>query len=160
MAGKETVRAMREGFALKVLGLGLVLTLILSGCAPVYALTRERGAAPEQVVESFYDWYLGYPGNALADGAYRSGGPLTEEFVEKVDAIVASFDRGGYDPFLCAQDFPEDLVIDRATVSGNQARVIVHQSWNDGTEYGVVRSVAVELQQIGGWWMITDIICR
>jgi hypothetical protein len=112
------------------------------------------------VVESFYDWYLSYPGNVVTDGAYRSSEYLTEEFVEKVDAVVASFDQGGYDPFLCAQDIPGDLFADEAMVSGDEAAVVVHQVWNVGTEYEVAHDVVVELQMVDGAWTIADIVCR
>jgi hypothetical protein len=45
------------------------------------------------------------------DGAYRSSEYLTPEFVRKVDEIVASFDKGGYDPFLCAQDISGEFTV-------------------------------------------------
>ena len=145
---------------LSILGLLMVLTIIVSGCAPVRALTRAKTAAPEEVVERFYDWYLQYPGNVIADGAHRSSQYLTEGFVEKVDTVVASFEQGGYDPFLCAQDVPGDLIIGDAEVSGNQATVTVQEVWNPGTEVEFVREVVVELEMMGGGWRISNIICR
>jgi hypothetical protein len=110
---------------------------------------------PEQVVESFYWWYAGYPGNPLADGAYRSSGNLTGEFIQKIDEIVASFDRGGYDPFLCAQDVPEEFTLDEpATVSEDKASLVVHTSF-EGHVF------TVELRQVDGCgrWQISDVIC-
>jgi uncharacterized protein YceK len=142
------------------LSLTMVLTLILSGCAPVRSVLRAKGAAPEAVVESFYDWYLQYPGNVIADGAHRSSQYLTEGFVGKVDAVVASFEKGGYDPFLCAQDVPGDLVVGEAEMSGNQARVAVQEVWNPGTEAEFVKEVVVELEIMGGAWRIANVICR
>jgi hypothetical protein len=150
----------RNRFGLSVLGVLMVLAVIVSGCAPVRALTRGKTAAPEEVVESFYDWYLQYPGNVIADGAHRSSQYLTEGFVEKVDAVVASFEKGGYDPFLCAQDMPGDLIVGHAEVSGNQAKVTVQEVWNPGTEVEFVKEVVVELQMMGGAWTIANIICR
>ena len=47
-----------------------------------------------------------------------------------MDEIIASFDKGGYDPFLCAQDIPGEFAIEKAVVSGDQASVIVHEIWN------------------------------
>ena len=50
----------------------------LSGCGPVPSpSTAPEG--PEDVVDIFYCWYITYPGNPLADGAYRSSKYLTEE---------------------------------------------------------------------------------
>jgi hypothetical protein len=157
---KETTQMKTKSFAFLGLSLAMVLTLILSGCAPVSSVLKAQGAAPEAVVERFYDWYLGYPGNAAADGAYRSSEYLTEEFVEKVDAIIASFDQGGYDPFLCAQDIPGDLIVGDAVLSGDEASLVVHEVWNTGTEYESVHYVTVELQMVDGAWKIADVICR
>ncbi|MGD9029403.1 MAG: DUF3828 domain-containing protein [Anaerolineae bacterium] len=150
----------RNRFGLSVLGVLMVLAVIVSGCASVRALAGGKTAAPEEVVESFYDWYLQYPGNVIADGAHRSSQYLTEGFVEKVDAGVASFEKGGYDPFLCAQDVPGDLIVGEAEVSGNQARVTVQEVWNPGTEFEFVKEVVVELEMMGGGWTIANIICR
>jgi hypothetical protein len=123
--------------------------------------TPDAGAmTPEEVVESFYDWYLGYIGdpasgevrNPMADGAYRSSEYLTGEFVQKVDGIIASFDKGGYDPFLCAQDIPESFTVDEALVSGDKASLVVHTSFEGHT-------FVVEAEQVSGRWAISDVIC-
>ena len=94
---------------LLVVSVVVALSFVLGGCspAPASSATFEAAAvAPEQVVERFYDGYLGYPGNVLVDGAYRSSEYLAEEFVQKVDKIIASFEKGGYDPFLYTQSVP------------------------------------------------------
>jgi hypothetical protein len=80
------------------------LAMLLSGCssAPEPAAASPSDMTPEEIVMSFYDGYIAYPGNPLVDEAYRSSEYLTEEFVQKVDGIIASFDHGGYDPFLCS----------------------------------------------------------
>ncbi|MGD2177241.1 MAG: hypothetical protein PVG71_05400, partial [Anaerolineae bacterium] len=115
--------------ALSLFSIVAVLAVVISGCAPVRALSRPKATAPvgaaeiyqsvaqqnvlaTEVVQSFYDWYLGYPGHVMAEGAYRSSEYLTGSFIEKVDEIVASFEGGGYDPFLCAQDVPGNLIVD------------------------------------------------
>jgi uncharacterized protein YceK len=147
-------------FAPFVFSMMVVLAVVLSGCTPVRALSKVKTAAPEEVVESFYDWHLGYPGNVMVGRAYRSSEYLTQEFIEKVDEIIASFDKGGYDPFLCAQDVPGDLVFDKAVVSGGEASVIVHEVWNPGTEYEAITDVLVNLRMMDGQWKISDIFCK
>ena len=59
---------------LLVLSVTVGLTVLLCGCspAPSPAAGSPSSATPEEVVESFYRWYIDYPGNQLADGAYRS----------------------------------------------------------------------------------------
>ncbi|MBN1890944.1 MAG: DUF3828 domain-containing protein [Thermoflexales bacterium] len=114
---------------------------------------------PEMIVESFYAWYLNYSGdranprNPLVDGAYRSSEHLTLGLVQKVDGIVASFDKGGFDPFLCAQDIPERISLDKAIISGDVARVVVHTSFEG-------HAFTVALQQVAGVWKMSDVLCE
>jgi len=144
-------------FTLLVLFVGLAVAV--AGCGSS-AAKASPAVAPESVVKDFYQWYLGYSGNVMVDGAYRSSAHLTQEFIQKVDEIIASFDRGGYDPFLCAQDRPGGQSFDQALVSGDTARVVVHNIWNPDTEYEISTDVTVDLQKVDGEWKISDIICR
>jgi hypothetical protein len=118
---------------------------------------------PEQVVESFYGWHVGYiqnVGNPMADKAYRSSEYLTEEFVRKVDGVIASFDEGGYDPFLCAQDVPGEFIVEEAAVSGEAASVVMRETWNPGTQYELTQNLEVSLRLVDGRWKIADITVR
>jgi hypothetical protein len=113
---------------------------------------------PEQVVADFYRWYLGQ-GNLLSSRAYRSNEHLSEAFIRRVDETIASFHRGAYDPFLCAQDIPRDMRLDPALVEEGQARVGVHGLWNVGTQYETANDVVIHLQRTRGRWQIVDIAC-
>jgi hypothetical protein len=148
--------------SLLVLGAALALSIVSAGCrpAPASSATSDPStAAPGEVVERFYEWYVGYPGNALVDGAYRSSEYLAGGFVQQVDEIIASFDKGGYDPFLCAQDVPASFTVAPATVSGDEASVVVHEIWNPGTEVELVHDVTVTLRTVDGAWKIVGITC-
>ena len=147
---------------LLVVSVVVALSFVLGGCSPAPASSATFEAsvvAPEQVVERFYDEYLGYSGNALVDGAYRSSEHLAEEFVQKVDEIIASFEKGGYDPFLCAQDIPASVSVEAADVAGDEARVILHEIWNPGTEFELIHDVEVTLRMVDGAWKIVDVAC-
>ena len=148
-------------FAALVLStLALVAALGLSGCGPVPEAAAD-GAAAEAVVEDFYTWYLDYIGdrasgefrNPLVDGAYRESEHLDPAFIESVDELLASFDRGGYDPFLCAQDIPEEITVGEAEVDGDSALVPVETSFAGHT-------FEVALSLLDGQWKIADIACR
>ena len=135
-----------------------LIVVVGSGSLALASRPATSEVPPEQVVESFYAWYLAYPGqpparNALADGAYASRPELAPEFVEKVDALLASFDKGGYDPFLCAQDVPAEVAVEAATVSGSEASVPVKTSF---AGHGFTVKLALE----DGQWRIVDITCR
>jgi hypothetical protein len=111
------------------------------------------------VVAGYYTWHLG-SGNVLVSKAYRSNAYLSPSFVRKVDEIIASFSRGGYDPFLCAQDIPRDMRLDPVQISGDEARVGVHGVWNPGTQYEQLNDILVVLQRQRGRWKIVDIQCQ
>lgn len=61
----------------------VTIAVVLSGCSstPAVSLAQEK---PAKILEYFYRWYIDYPGNALADGAYRSSEHLSEGFVEQL----------------------------------------------------------------------------
>jgi hypothetical protein len=181
-----------KNFALFVLSVTVGLAVVVSGCSPAPSAPPKATSAPpemasaptqepeepesataipedpepmtpEQVVENFYGWHIGYiqnVGNPLADGAYRSSEYLSEEFVRKADGIIASFDEGGYDPFLCAQDVPGKFTVEDATVSGESASVVVREIWNPGTQYELTQNLEVALRLVDGQWKIADIAVR
>jgi hypothetical protein len=127
-----------------------VMTVVLAGCSqPAVAST-----APEDVVDAFYYWYLGYPGNPMVDRAYHDSEYLTQAFKAEVDDILSSFTGGGYDPFLMAQDIPADITVRNASIDGNQAYVTVSQRWAGG----FTRELEIELQLVEGEWLINGIV--
>ena len=153
---------MRDGFAPIALVLSTLVVVAvfgLSGCGPVPEAAADS-VAPEVVVEDFYAWYLDYIGdrasgdfrNPLVDRAYHESELLDPAFVVSVDELLDSFDRGGYDPFLCAQDIPDSIFVGEATISGDEASVGVETSFaGHGFE--------VRLAQVDGEWLISDIVC-
>jgi hypothetical protein len=150
-----------------ILGIGLAIVVVAGGLATVAAaggLAYTRGAvvvehgepAPAQVVVDFYNWYLGYIRgeeglrSPLVDGAYRSSDYLADAFIAEVDEIVASFDKGGYDPFLMAQDVPQSVTVGEATVEGDEAQVRVDTDFEG-------HALTVTLERLNGQWQITGI---
>ena len=110
---------------------------------------------PDQVVQAYYRWYLDYArstGNPLVDGAYRDSEYLTAGLVQKVDGVLASFEGGGYDPFLCAQDIPESLTAEPVAGTATEASVLVRTSF-EGHEF------TVALVLVDGRWLIDDVLC-
>lgn len=163
-AGKMYAQVITPGYIIRLIVDGTVYEYHGSGEHVVFA---PHQMAPEEVVASFYNWYLGYIGepaseemrNPLVDRAYRSSEYLTEEFIQKVDGILDSFVGGGYDPFLCAQDIPGSFTVDEAVVSGEEASVVVHEIWNPGTQYERITNIGVHLRLMDGQWKIADIMC-
>jgi len=147
-------------------GVGVIALLVLANLAalPSGAKQVEPALSPEEVTEGFYEWYFSYIGdrssgqgrNPLVDGAYRDSEYLTPAFVDQVDALIASFDKGGYDPFLCAQDIPERLTVDEALVTDDHAAVMTNLFWMGNP---MVSHTTVTLRQVEGAWMIDGVAC-
>ncbi|MGW8318693.1 MAG: DUF3828 domain-containing protein [Candidatus Promineifilaceae bacterium] len=118
---------------------------------------------PAGVSKAFYTWYLGYIGaqagsvvrNPLADGAYRNTAFLTEDFVRRVDELVAGFEQGGYDPFLQAQDIPQGFSVTPGP-GENEALVDFTFVGPDNVPYGAWRVLAT-LVEDSGHWTIDDV---
>lgn len=139
---------------------GAMLVMAQSDLGPTDVVAEQHTPVPAlaslmpgQTVQAFYDWYLDYArstGNVMADKAYHDSPYLTPEYVQRVDDLIASFDKGGYDPFLQAQDIPEFVTVEEETVTGDKAVVMASTSFSG---HGlVVRLVAVD-----GGWKIDDI---
>jgi len=107
--------------------------------------------SPDNVVADFYRWYVHYPGNPLVDQAYWGAGLfLTQGFIERVADTVASFDQGGYDPILLAQDVPETISTEPAVIEGDTATVAVSTSFEGHT-------FVVRLAKDGALWKIDGV---
>jgi len=139
--------------------LAVVLLLAVGAIGPLALKAVEAEASwmgtAEGVVTAFYDWYLGSIDlaegrNPLGERSYRSSKFLSDEFVAEVDSLLDSFDRGGYDPFLMAQDVPTEVEVGAAVVSGRSAQVPVETSFEG-------HALTVTLDEVGGEWKIVDI---
>jgi len=115
---------------------------------------------PGQAAESFYQEYLAKFSNRdtnnwqnpLVEKSYRESPLLTEGFKERVDELLAGMDKGGYDPFLCAQDIPANI----KSVSNfhrNGIASVVMESDFPGHRF------TVDLQPAHGSWKISNITC-
>ncbi|MFO7696496.1 MAG: DUF3828 domain-containing protein [Anaerolineae bacterium] len=118
-------------------------------------LATHKPLTAEQTVVQFYGIYLDVTGraNPLATRIYRDLPFLSASLVARVDALLDSFQRGAYDPFLCAQDVPTTVKTGQAVVDGAVARVPLSTSF-EGHGFTVV------LEQEDGAWAITHIQCR
>jgi hypothetical protein len=118
---------------------------------------------PAAVVQDFYDWYLGYIGNRsggtfrnpLVDAAYQNSGFLSPGFIAEVDETLASFQQGGFDPFLLAQDIPQGFEVAPGPAE-NTALVTFWFYDQEGQPYGQWQAL-VTLEESQGRWLIGGI---
>jgi hypothetical protein len=116
-------------------------------------------ATPKQVVEAYYDWYLGTIGksgdgefrNPLVDRAYRDSKLLSSSFVGNIDDLLSS-DQLAVDPFLCAQDIPTEISIQGVFINDGGARVVVQTDFPGHV-------FTVNTQESKGRWKITNVTC-
>lgn len=144
-------------------GLIIASVLLLTGCQtaaePLRVGSPEPAGflPPEEVVRSFYDHYLLYPGNPLSDGAYADNptlrAHLDDSLVDVVDAELVGMDRGGYDPFLCAQAVPDAVDVRLLQVDEGRAEVLVFRTYGAGTD-DMPLSVRLEQTSTEGWLMV------
>ena len=138
--------------------LGCCLLVILSACSlslPNASPSDPMIMTPEEVVESFYNWYMQYPGNPMVERAYRQSPFLTDQWIQEVDeALDSSQGQSGFDPFLCAQDIPEKVFVQPANITQDTAVVVMKSSFAG-------HSLTVDLQRTNGAdWKISAIRCR
>jgi hypothetical protein len=117
--------------------------------------TEAYPQTPDAVVVAFYNWYLDYAAtsNPLVDQAYHESPYLTVDFAQHVDEIIAGFDRGGYDPFLCAQDVPDYVMPHSFIMNGPTPNILVYTSFVD-------HFFTVDLRQAeGDVWQISNVTC-
>jgi hypothetical protein len=139
--------------------------LLLTGCTdatPTPVMVRPSpqpvvigdaaGLSPEQVVNTFYSWYLTYPGNALVDGAYTQTGYLTTAFDQQLGDLLAAPPGLGFDPLLCAQDHPAWVRVDDVMVAADEATVTVGTSFSGHT-------LQLRLRLEVDVWRIDDVLC-
>ncbi len=144
--------------------------LLLVGCASPEAAPPPPTAtppvmppveeSPAAVLEAFYQAYIGFPANPLVEGAYRDNpvirGYLTAEWVDQVDATLASFDgMGGYDPFICAQNLPGTITVEQVNRADESAELLVYRGF--GGDPGP--PLTVQMVREEGVWRILSIAC-
>jgi hypothetical protein len=133
----------------------LMLSSILTACRllPAASPSDPLIMTPEEVVESYYNWLMQYPGNPTAEYAYRESPFLTAPFIIRIDETVSGFRLGGADPFLCAQDIPEKVYVQQAEMDGDRSSVRVNTSF-EGHYFNV------DLVKEEGEWKISGVRCK
>lgn len=139
----------------------LLLLLIGVGLTAACAHVETIEITPDAVVKEFYAGYLEMVSdptgedfqNPLVNREYANYDALSPAFIVQVDELLASFEFGGYDPFLCAQNIPEAIQVDKVQTTKDTAEVTVSSSFGNHQF-----TVLMELRE--GNWVINDIQCQ
>lgn len=136
------------------------LTVVIASAVIVggaYAVKNwQNQPGPGETVLEFYENWVRYEGNPLVDRIYRDHPTVSTDYSEKVDQILASSNKGGYDPILCAQDKPESIKIEEVKKKDGYAVITMTENFY-GTEQ--MLNIKMKYNYDNNKWRITDIIC-
>jgi len=92
-------------------------------------------------------------GNPLVERAYRQRPELSPEFVQNMDTLLDANEFLGYDPFLCAQDILQQIVVDGWQINGQDVLLKINSSFTG-------HSFQVALRKQDSQWFINDVLCQ
>jgi hypothetical protein len=130
----------------------VLAVLLLSACSGQQnqASAQAPAVSPDQVVSDFYDWYLDRSVGGIRD--IHESVHLTGDLISRYDEAMQSGGPGGGISLVCAQDFPDEIVINSTEISGSSASVIAHTSFGSTLE--------LTLKIDGGDWKIDNVQCK
>ncbi len=131
----------------------VLATAIIVGTSYAFKLVGSKNT-PEQAVNNFYQEWINHDGNPMVDKIYSDNPLVTASLSQQIDSILASFDKGGYDPVLCAQDKPQNFSLGQVTIDGNNASVVLTENFG-GSEKSIIVSLKKDFD-----WQIDNIICN
>ena len=137
-------------------------TISVSPLLPILPPVLISGSSPDQVVQTYYSWYLGCTRQHIAsqstltlltDCPFTTTGAVGVPYVNTLQTLQ------GKDPVLCSTTTPPSLTFEPATLQGpDKATVIVHGVYNKS---GTNTSIRVGLQKdTNNQWKIQSITCE
>jgi hypothetical protein len=131
----------------------LLAAFLLAGCGgqtPAAADDVLPEDSPDYFVEDFYQWYIMYPGNPLADKGYRECPYFSQDYIKELDKLV---EKGGLiaDPIVCAQDIANSFTASGSELNGTTSVVRILSGFGNEMD--------VEVKPFAGAWKITKITC-
>lgn len=133
----------------------------LSPLVPILPPVIISGSSPDQVVQSYYSWYLGCTREHIAsrstltlltDCPFTTTGAVGVPYVNTLQTLQ------GKDPVLCSTETPPSLTFEPATLQEtNKATVVVHGIYNKS---GTNTTIHVGLEKnSNNQWKIQSITC-
>ncbi|MFH0969168.1 MAG: DUF3828 domain-containing protein [Patescibacteria group bacterium] len=111
---------------------------------------------PEQIVKEYYESLISYLNRKTSKDNSLSTSFVTQKIIQSYNKLVKDpANKMSANPFLCAQDFPDDAsklsitLISKDSASA-KFKVIVYTGWP---------SITVSLINDNGAWKINDILC-
>ena len=140
--------------------ISITLTVIIASAVIIggaYAIKNKWYSQenPGLTVLNFYEQWVKHENNPLEDRIYQDHPAIAKEFENRLDQILDEFERGAYDPILCAQEKPQSIEIkDIKKITENQAQIILTADY-----FGDKKDLTIDLKKENGNWQIIDIVC-
>ena len=111
---------------------------------------------PGKVTQNFYKWYQNYSkkSNPLIDKAYRANRYLSVNLIEKMDILLATYQSGDQDPFICEQEMPQEFIYYQPVTSPKTASIMITSKYENKEN-----KFRVNLRLIDKKWKIESIDC-
>ena len=109
---------------------------------------------PEKVTKDFYQSWVNQKESPLASKFYQNHVNLTKRLEDNIQETIDSFDKGGADPILCAQDKPQNMSFELISKTDERAIVKIYEDFGGNSQIikaGLVKNV--------DGWLIDEIIC-
>lgn len=127
--------------------LAALAVLAMTACVPRVSPTPAEPALAAEVPATL----TVAPAVAETPTAANAAPVVERTGIDEIAQTVASFDKGGFDPILLAQDVPETIAVDPALIDGNAAMVVVSTSFEGHT-------FTVRLMREGDIWRIDGVV--
>lgn len=106
---------------------------------------------PEELVESYYRWYLNSPGQPGARKALKKRRLLSPAFIRKLQG-QQGLGLGQIDLLFCSEQLPGSVSVQEALMEGDRAEVLLRTDRDD--------LLRILLQSHKSAWRIVDVICQ
>jgi hypothetical protein len=138
-----------------------VVGLVDAVSTPPFAAAQNT-LTPLEVVEEFYTAYFtaltpdaaGNFENPVTEGTFREMGALSDDLIGQIDARRSAPEGMMADPFLCAQELPDDFSVILAEESDSAAVVLLGERFDL-----TIRNITVQLENGADGWQISDVLC-
>lgn len=120
--------------------------------------TNPKGptSTPEEITKTFYDWYINYPQDVIATGAYKTSPYLTENFITTIEGFAKNYNPK-FDPIFCTPNKTKNYAISKVmgTTDPNSRKVQITDQNVDAPKplYDVI------IVQENGVLKIDDVMC-
>ncbi len=115
------------------------------------AYDEQPSMLPEELVESYYRWYLSAPGQPGARKALRKRRLLSPDFIRKLQAQLQTKETQ-FDLLFCSQQLPESVSVQEVLIEGDRAEILLRTDQD--------QLLRILLQSHKSDWRIVDVICQ